>query len=92
MTCSRYGLCCTSKRGDRTVFCEFLEHIALGEPEGTRCRVYAERVHLMPIRMLYDTGEFVRQTRCVRVEPDHLHFIQQKGLAAQCSLSGIPRT
>jgi hypothetical protein len=85
-TCSRCGLCCTSKRGDRLVFCEYLDRIAVGEPNGTRCRVYESRSHLMPIRMLYADGEFVRQTRCVTIEPDHLNILQDKGLESRCSL------
>ena len=92
MTCSRCGLCCTSTRGERLVVCEYLEHTVLGEPNGTQCRVYADRYHLMPIRMLDDTGEFVRQTRCVMGMDAVTAVIAKKGLGSRCSLTDTPRT
>jgi uncharacterized cysteine cluster protein YcgN (CxxCxxCC family) len=91
-TCNRCGLCCTSKRGDRVLYCEYLDRTVCGEPDGTQCRVYAQRVHLMPIRMLYEDGEVARQSRCLTGEPDETNGIRKKGLGSRCSLTGIPRT
>jgi hypothetical protein len=46
----------------------------------------------MPIRMLDDTGEFVRQTRCVMGMDAVTAVIAKKGLGSRCSLTDTPRT
>ena len=62
--CNKCGACCTISTPGGRLVCENLAIEHLGEPNGTFCRVYQDRVPDMSIRMLDDSGNVARVSKC----------------------------
>lgn len=82
--CNLCGLCCFVGN----LRCENLEILTFpGMPFSTRCRVYAKRYDMMPIRMLNSSGEAVGEASCAGAgTPLETLEIMQKGIGKGCSL------
>ena len=59
----------------------------LGTPEASSCRVYAQRVDGMTVRMLDANGEARLQGPCGKDSAQEDHMIAQTGLGKGCSLT-----
>jgi len=83
-TCNKCGLCCYSPEGFK---CLNLEVVKVpGQPDGTRCRVYAKRYDGMPIVMQQrGTGDITGGV-CRKDSFDETMVILETGIGKGCSL------
>ena len=93
-TCNRCGLCCSIEHNGQRLICEHLDAQLdgkrvkpLGTAEASSCRVYAQRVDGMTVRMLNGRGEAILQGPCGKDSPQEDHMIAQTGLGKGCSLT-----
>ncbi len=87
--CNCCGACCFSKSG---AVCENLEVLTRqGLPNGTKCRVYAERYDGLPIRMITKDGRILYGYYCAKNSAAEVKSIIEMGIKkGVCSLSVGP--
>lgn len=84
-TCNRCGLCC-HVFGFRCI--NLIVRNTPGEPEATRCAVYADRYENMPILLLDEQGRIRGKSFC-HVGETEIEGILEKGIGHGCSLEVI---
>ena len=90
--CSRCGLCCSFTQDGQRLFCEYLDiNDDLGQPMATSCRIWSDRTVNMPIRMINEHGDIIRDidagTTCCSGTPNETRIILDRGIGRGCSLT-----
>jgi len=83
-TCNQCGLCCYDLDGFKCLNLEVVK--APGQPDATRCRVYAERYDGMPIVMQQRGTAAIRGGVCRKDSFEETMAIIEVGIGRGCSL------
>ena len=84
--CNRCGLCCAQTiKGTRYACTHLAVGGSLGQPNASRCTVYADRYDQMPIVMRNEAGEELIG-RCFQDSPEENDVILMRGIGLGCSL------
>ena len=83
--CNQCGICCVTHIDGHRYFCEHLEVKNLGEPGGTRCKVYDKRYDRMPITLMREDMGACEWSFCFKGSLEETKIILKYGIGQGCS-------